>query len=217
MTVGCLSIYLGLCEFLSPILLSFPEYVFCTSFVKLILPILFLWYSCSWDCFLHFIVEAHSYIEMIGFCVLILYPATWLNSRIWIVFFFLLVDFFGFSTYKIKSSAHTDSFSSFFPLSAKCKLVPTVAPCIEQGLAHSWCSVIWMNDRGEPACLAHMMPQPRAPAPPAAPASWGGVSAHIHWGLGTLPSSPPSLPWRFCSSLQGLWELSFLTRSEPAD
>ena len=49
------------------------------------------------------------------FCILILYPATLLNSFNLIVFF-VCVASLGFSSYSIRSPANSDSFTSFFPV-----------------------------------------------------------------------------------------------------
>ena len=80
-------------------------------------------YNNKWACFLNLFLITGGYSwfytkliyrNEMGFYTLILYPETLLNPSINSTSF--LVVFLGLSMYSIMSSAHSDSFTSFFPI-----------------------------------------------------------------------------------------------------
>ena len=88
----CLSIFLGIFFFFDMVLNGIFFFLLSLSY--------------SW-------LLAHG--KATDFCILILYPATLLNSFISSNFFFFFCWSIGFSIYSIPSSANSDSFTSSFP------------------------------------------------------------------------------------------------------
>ena len=108
------------------IVLQFSDYSSFTSLVNFI-PRYSFWYKYKWNCFLHFSFwYCYSRIEMQQIYVLILDPATLLNS---FILKFFLVEFLRFSIYSIMSSANNDSFTFSFPIwmCFVCFFLPTMA------------------------------------------------------------------------------------------
>ena len=141
MVMVCASSYLYLLQFLSSVFYNFlstgllhPRYFIL--FVGIVKGIVFL-IALSASSLL-------AYKNATDFWILILYPATLLNSFIRSSSF--LVESLGFSKYSIISSANKDSFTSSFPL-----WMPLISSSCLIAVARTSSTVL--NKRGEGAAL----------------------------------------------------------------
>uniref|UniRef100_A0A9L0QZW5 Uncharacterized protein n=1 Tax=Equus caballus TaxID=9796 RepID=A0A9L0QZW5_HORSE len=112
-----LSSFLILLRFLSTIFYSFQCTDLSVLWLSLFLGMLFFCCNCKWDCTLNFSFcdFVARYRKTTDCCVLLFYPAT-LPYIIFIISKSLLVNYLGFSIYKMMSSANSDSFTSSFPI-----------------------------------------------------------------------------------------------------
>ena len=112
MNMSCLSIYLDL--FLSKVFCSFQWTSLKLLLLNLFLRILFFWCYFKWNIFKVLYCSWKEYRNTINFCILILYPATLLNSFITFNGFFS--GNFRIFYKQIMSLVNRHSFTSSFPI-----------------------------------------------------------------------------------------------------
>ena len=138
MNTVCTSTYLYL-QFLSSVSYNFLSTGLLHPWLGLFLGILFflmqLWIWLFFNFFLS-VISLLAYKNATDLWVLILYPATMLNSFISCGSF--LVGSLGFSMYSIMSPANNDSFTSSFPI-----WIPFISSCL---LAVTRTSICWIRE-----------------------------------------------------------------------